>query len=667
MLTNEYFMITRSLLKDNKIVYVSTPITTGETFINWYSSIGKNMDKNSNEYRESKAKNVIVPNVSNAKECVKKMRQTTNNLIIDPTNLESELVQWSQEQFYQFWDRVIKDLVNEIIFLDGWEYSIGCCHEYLSAIKNNIEVYNQYSKLLCIEEAKWKIEKSISVYKSIELQAANKLTNILSDLMKYEEESNVNQPINISRNHINKDDKLDFLISKGISNIAQFVSFEPNTDLVPKYVHINDFVNYKTSTTKEVIEKLISSAPSKSVNIRSFSIDSMKGNQLIFNKTIEDINYIMEVVRRNSLSGKYSIINENIDINDGGVSGVALGDVIEFSPEDTPKCVDKEGVCSLPRNIGFKILKTVYGFGPDINFDPNYRIEFSIHPIRQGVNKKHTIIWEYEYYENINYDKKILWPNRFSRFIGDKAFGLLIADAYGLPVPRTTVISRKVAPFYFGTETGSKEKWIRTCPINKEPGKYYTGFSWTDPFELMKVEESKGDKDINLASLLSQDAVVAVYSGASFIRLDEKNDLIEGVAGKGDKFMVGEREKENLPNEVINAVKELNNQLRIYHGELGDVSIEWVYDGTKVWVVQINQLRVNNEKNTDDERVIVEGNPLYYEKVFVRDGLDNLREKIGLYKNKNIGIELIGNIGITSHFGDLLRLSNVPAILRIED
>jgi hypothetical protein len=46
--------------------------------------------------------------------------------------------------------------------------------------------------------------------------------------------------------------------------------------------------------------------------------------------------------------------------------------------------------------------------------------------------------------------RRLTWPNRFSRLLGDKAFGLLVADLHGLPVPATTVVGRRVAPFRFG-------------------------------------------------------------------------------------------------------------------------------------------------------------------------------------------------------------------------
>lgn len=456
-----------------------------------------------------------------------------------------------------------------------------------------------------------------------------------------------------------KDEKLNHIVDDSLGNIAQFISFGPDGGEDLRYVHISKYTPIQGCKQKDLVEKLIKSSLSQAVNIRSYSPTVMKGNKLIFNKKIEDIDEILDAINDNRLNGKYSIVNENIDINDGGVSGVVLGDIVEFSPKDTPKCVDKEGTCLLPRDIGYDILEKVYGFRPEINFDPNYRVEFSIHPKKQGLEKEHTIIWEYEYYDNISHDINISWPNRFSEFIGDKAFGLLIADALGIRVPRTTVISRAVAPFTFGKETGEFEKWIRTCPIIKEPGKYYTGDGWKDPFELMNIEEAKGNKDINIASILSQDAVKSIYSGASIIKKDKCEDIIEGVSGKGDVFMIGEEEFHNLPNKVVKEVQKLNNKIRSYYRYIGEVSIEWVYDGQYVWVVQLNQIQTSSKNN-----IIVEGSPVYYEEFNVNNGLERLRELAFKLKGKNIGIELIGNVGITSHFGDILRLANIPAKLK---
>lgn len=651
----------KSLFYGNDMVYVSTPINTGKRYIDLLSSVDENLD--SLEFEKLRAKIVVEPNILNAKEIVDDIRKSSNKIIIDPTTLENDILQWSQEEFYYFWDKVIEVLIKQIIFLDGWEYSLGCCYELLSAIEHNVEIYTQDIMTITVSEAVLKIHKSIDAYPKKNMQEKEKLINILAKIENFQREQEVSQDhLNINT-LVMKDEKLNTLSANNIANVAQFISFTPNTKMNAKFVHINNFEYSNELNAKELIKKLINSAPSKSVNLRSYGIDTMKGNALIFNKKISDIDEIIDKIEKNSLNNKYTIINENIDICDGGVSGVALGNILEFAPKDTPKCVDTEGVCSLPRELGMKILNKVYGFMPDINFISNFRVEFSIHPSRQGVEKKHTVIWEYEYYDSIENDIKIQWPNRFSKFIGDKAFGLLIADCLGIKVPKTTVISRNIAPFTFGKETGLNEKWIRTCPIIKEPGKYYTGFNWTDPYLLMVQEESKGRANINIASILSQAAVEPIYSGASFIRSDECFDVIEGVVGKGDEFMIGIKRQDNIPDEIIKKVKKLNNTIRGYHNLLGDVSIEWVFDGINAWVVQLNQLKDTYENNYLDRRIIVNGSPSKYVKVYVKDGLESLRRKIEKIKDKDVGIELIGNIGVTSHFGDLLRQSKIPSHL----
>lgn len=452
-----------------------------------------------------------------------------------------------------------------------------------------------------------------------------------------------------------KDDKLAFMYKKMDCNIARYVSVAP--DMSVRYVNIDADYVYK-GNLKNCILDLIEASNSKSVNIRSFSIESMKGHSLVYGKQANEIDEIIDVIQKNCNENKYSIINETIDVNDGGVSGVILGNIIEFAPNDTPKCVEKPDICFLEKNMGMYLLKTVYGFEPECDFDENYRVEFSLHPHREGLCKSHTIIWEYEKFEEYEYDIKIKWPNKFSHFIGDKAFGLIIADYLGFNVPYTTVISRNVPPFSFGQETGLREKWIRTAPIVKEPGKYYTGDKWTDPFILMQKEEFKGDNQINIASVLSQSAVEAVYSGGAIIGKNQDNDVIEGVAGKGDNFMVGADYLDFLPDSVLVKLKVLLNEIRKYYYLLGDVSIEWVFDGTKIWLVQLNQI-----KETGLGTTIVAGEPAKYEKFYVEDGLEQLRSKINAIKGRDIGIELIGDVGLTSHFGDVLRHANIPSFI----
>ena len=47
----------------------------------------------------------------------------------------------------------------------------------------------------------------------------------------------------------------------------------------------------------------------------------------------------------------------------------------------------------------------------------------------------------------------------------------------------------------------------------------------------------------------------------------------------------------------------------------------------------------------------------------VKNGLGELRKLINEIEGKNIGIRLLGNVGITSHFGDVLRQFNIPSYI----
>ena len=450
---------------------------------------------------------------------------------------------------------------------------------------------------------------------------------------------------------MDKASKLNYMANNGV-NVAQFISVKREEINKPKYVHIYNNSESITDTKSEIL-KLINTSGSKSVNIRSFSEEITKGSRFVMGKGVNDIEEILQVIKENAENGLDSIINENIDVCDGGVSGVVIGDIIEFSPNDTPRCVEKDGVCSLPRDIGISILEAVYGFKPNLEFDKKYRVEFSIHPLKQGIKQQHTIIWEYEEMEQ-NSQAKIVFPNNFSRHIGDKVFGLLLSDRLGFNVPYSTIISRTVAPFSFGKNTGSNEIWLRTAPIVKEAGKYTTCKGWIDPFELLSDEDSNHK---HIGSVISQHSVNSLYSGASIV--NGESFVIEGIHGNGDVFMIGDSETELLPESVSEKIKEVCNLFKNKENLIGNISFEWVYDGKDVWVVQLNQLKnASSIPNT-----VVDGHVEKYIKFETNLGLEKLRELISTIDTSRVGIELLGNVGITSHFGDILRQNKVTSYI----
>jgi len=177
------------------------------------------------------------------------------------------------------------------------------------------------------------------------------------------------------------------------ANVAQFVSFGPGSPPPLRYSRMTSGLPQGASPD-DAIRELLARASDGSVNVRSFDPAQPRGHDFVYG--ITDPAEASETVQRLAASGLFTIVNETIDIHDGGVSGVVAGDVIEFAPEDTPRAVDKPGIARMPRELGARLLGTVYGFEPDLDFPPDVRVEFSLHPRQRGNRQTHTLVWEEE-------------------------------------------------------------------------------------------------------------------------------------------------------------------------------------------------------------------------------------------------------------------------------
>lgn len=659
------------IISGKNAVYISAPITTGERFVSWYANHGHSLESGSQEYDKEHYRQVIQPNRDGAKARISELRQKLSkvkSIVVDPTPFNWP--EWNQDDYRYFWGKVLERYITSVIFLDGWQYSRGCAFEFLSAIQSGAETLNEAQTPIDLEIGLRMVEEAISQYREIGLSTIflERVVNLLKNrvylntserIPESAPERQASTGIERSQLELLKDETLDRLAMS--SNVAQFVSFSPgpsNNLLECRYSRISGYQpNHCFSSTAEAVEHLLQHSVEGKVNIRSFQVGKKKGEPLVYG--LEKLPQVLVALEQKASENKYTIVNETIDINDGGVSGVVLGNVLEFSPGDTPKCVDKPGVCRLPRQIGINLLEKVYGFRPTLNFPFNYRVEFSIHPKKCGIRHSHTITWELEEVEAHDSHPDIQWPNNFSMMLGDKAYGLLVADTLGLPVPYTTIVNRHVAPFSIGMATGTSETWIRTCPTRRAPGKYPTYFGWTDPFKLIaKTEESDLNKSefISIASILAQESVNPQYSGSLIPSLpDGKTPIIEGIKGKGDEFMLGNASPQKIPGYVKEAVSELYDRA---FELLGPIEIEWVYDGNKVWIVQLH-----NSQITSSSEIIFPGDPKRFIDFDVSKGLEALRELISGFEKaaEPVGVVLAGDVGITSHFGDLLRKAKIPS------
>ncbi|NIJ28175.1 hypothetical protein FHT00_000103 [Sphingomonas insulae] len=449
--------------------------------------------------------------------------------------------------------------------------------------------------------------------------------------------------------HFRKDRSLDELARVG--NVAQFVSFAPEADVPPSqtYSRVAGYdENHKFASVSDAAVALLEAAPDRKVNVRSYAPESPRSREFVYG--LERVEDVLANVKRLTREGLHVIVNETVDIEDGGVSGVVQSGVIEFAPDDTPRCVEKPGVASLPLDLGLRLLETVYGFRPELGTGSG-RTEFSLHPKPRGWKQSRTLLWEYEEGEKDEAMPTMVWPNRFSRHVGDKTYGLLMAHLMGLPVPDTLAICRRLAPFRFGKKTGGRETWIRTCPKEPEPGLFTTHKGWLDPFRLMMEEDPTGER---ISAVLAQQAVDAQFSGAAVAGADGTL-FIEGIAGEGDVFMLGRRAQEHLPDVIRRDVVARNNQAVSL---FGPVRLEWVHDGSTAWIVQMHRGNTVSEATA-----IVPGERDTWVEFEISSGLEALRAFLPTI-DAATGLIIVGEVGMTSHVADLVRKAGVPTRVR---
>lgn len=590
---------------------------------------------------------VMQENCADLRVTAARLRRERGEIVVEPASLN--IVEWSQADYLSLWGNFIERHVNLIIFMPGWEYSAGSAAEFARALMHDVRTESVSGSPITVDDA---LALLTTAHNSIlvegeschkDLRAlANELKSVIArlEVFRRPKTSIVNQPLH-------KDASLNLLAET--MNVAQFVSFSPSGDgrAKPEFSRIAGMSpNCSFPNISTAIETLLHASSDKSINVRSYEPSNSQSREFVYGLT--NVLDAVAVVERLTQEGLHTIVNETIDVNDGGVSGVLMGDVLEFAPDDTPRCVEKPGTASLPRGWGRELLATVYGFPIDLDVPLNSRLEFSIHPHPRGWRQSNILVWEFAEQSYVNAKPQPRWPNRFSKLIGDKAFGLLVAHYIGLPVPFTTVINRRVAPFGFGRPTGSGETWIRTAPVEQIPGKFTTNHGWLDPFDLLNIEDPDGNF---IMSVLSQQGVKQMYSGALIMGSDEKL-IIEGKRGEGESLMMAASAPEQLPAGIEKDIRALYARAETV---VGTVRFEWVHDGEQAWIVQMHSGATDS---THDYITSQEAD--HWQTFDVREGIEELRKTVSALSD-GTGLVLSERVGLTSHFADVIRRANVPA------
>ncbi len=643
-----------------KATYISVPITTGPRLVTWFRQLAERSESLPDPRRpegEERRRLVIDPNLRDARLFAEKIRQITEEPVIDPSML-LDVPGWRQEDYIALWELVIERFASRLVFAEGWAYSYGCTHEFFFALSLNIPTLNADLQPLDRDEG---LSQIIQATRELADCGADVsfLLALLCDSGSDAEQisavgSNLNdismcQSVSLRPDQMFKDAILDWLAERG--NVAQFVSF--GVDLRQRYSRLRGFArNHLFSSVEDAVSALFSVSGEGQVNVRTFKPEAPQGNP--FRTRLSSVDSACSEIADLAKQGYLCICNELVNEADGGISGVAHGNWLEFAPDIFPRDIETKEVAALPRSLGLKVIERVYGHRPALDYPFKQRVEFTVTVERRGHRRDRTIIWEVFDSPPPANSPQTLWPNPFSRMIGDKVFGLVVADALGFLVPFTAAVPRRIAPFVFGRASGSQEYWLRTCPREPEPGYFTTNRGWIDPFLLIAKEDPNGEW---IRSILSQEGVFALFSGKVLTRSDG-TPLVEGVQGVGSELMMAQRPPESLPKAVKLRVGQLHKRLADC---LGETSFEWADDGHRTWLLQVH---LGASSSTDT--VIYDGPADTFHRFLAKDGLKDLYHLVQHVKGRKEGILLVGRIGVTSHMGDLLRRERIPSRIVLE-
>jgi hypothetical protein len=134
-----------SVLPERSAVYCSAPITSGRRYLEWIRGFGgrvSDVDHAATSYRHEHSAAVVLPNMVRARRVIEQLRTDFACPFIDPTSVP-QISHWKQADWLNFWEAVIQRYTLAAVFLDDWQYSYGCSHEFAFAIQLGLRTFDE--------------------------------------------------------------------------------------------------------------------------------------------------------------------------------------------------------------------------------------------------------------------------------------------------------------------------------------------------------------------------------------------------------------------------------------------------------------------------------------------------------------------------------------------
>lgn len=124
-------------------VYLSTPITTGDTYVRWRQETAHSIGRDDPRYNELHREKVINHNIAQAAPLAERLRaEFPDRIVVNPADM-ADIEDWTQADYHDFWCAVIRRFAGIVIFADGWQFSHGCVTEFATAVECGAQLLTQ--------------------------------------------------------------------------------------------------------------------------------------------------------------------------------------------------------------------------------------------------------------------------------------------------------------------------------------------------------------------------------------------------------------------------------------------------------------------------------------------------------------------------------------------
>lgn len=168
----------------SNVTYVACPITGGYRHLEWVRNSAMN---NASTHRSA----VIEPNITSADDFCSRVGFATGQVCINPATLYR--AHWSQDDYRNFWSRVIEAFATRMYLSEGWEVSVGCLFECLLAIRLELPLHDHNFKKIDYEIAIDQAREGIRVLTEIG-EGSGFLTVLLDQFMQMGSKEYSNEP-----------------------------------------------------------------------------------------------------------------------------------------------------------------------------------------------------------------------------------------------------------------------------------------------------------------------------------------------------------------------------------------------------------------------------------------------------------------------------------------